>query len=93
MILWNTRSLHLKNSGVQRNEPQVFHVHQMSVIDHGDQNLTRTAQGEGLLDQPAFALEGRAFELDFEGFAEDLAPVGVSVLRAGDRGDQGVFLR
>ena len=50
--------------------------------------LAGVVEAEGLLDEPAFALEGGAFKLDAEGVAEDLDGVGVGVQGAGDGGDQ-----
>ena len=44
-------------------------------------------EAEGLLDEPAFAFESVAFELDAEGLAEDFDGVGVSVQGAADGGD------
>ena len=50
--------------------------------------LAGVVEAEGLLDEPAFALEGGAFELDAEGVAEDFDGVGVGVQGAADGGDQ-----
>ena len=72
---------------------KVFHLHQMGVVDDGDQHLAAAIETEGLLDQFAFAFERGAFELDLERFAEDLHRVGVGVQCASDRGDQVFFLR
>ena len=50
-------------------------------------------EAEGLLDESTFALEGRAFELDAEGFAEDFDGVGISVQSARDSSDQVLVFR
>ena len=67
---------------------QVGQVHEVGVVEDGGQALAGVVEAEGLLDEPAFALEGGAFELDAEGVAEDLDGVGVGVQGAGDGGDQ-----
>ena len=67
---------------------QVGQVHQVGVVEDGGQALAGVVEAEGLLDEPAFALEGGAFELDAEGLAEDLDGVGVGVQGAPDGGDQ-----
>ena len=51
-------------------------------------DLAGVVEGEGLLDESAFALEGGAFEVDAEGVAEDFDGVGVGVQGAGDGGDE-----
>ena len=67
---------------------QVGQVHEVGVVEDGGQGLAGVVEAEGLLDEPAFAFEGGAFELDAEGVAEDFDGVGVGVQGAGDGGDQ-----
>ena len=58
---------------------QVGQVHEVGVVEDGGQGLAGVVEAEGLLDEPAFALEGGALELDAEGVAEDFDGVGVGV--------------
>ncbi len=67
---------------------QVGQVHEVGVVEDGGQRLAGAVEAEGLLDEPAFAGEGGAFELDAESIAEDLDGVGVGVQGACDGGDQ-----
>ena len=65
----------------------------MCVVDDRYEHLAGVIETEGLFDQPAFTLEGGAFELDPKGFAEDLHGVGVGVQGSRDGGHQVLLLR
>ena len=67
---------------------EVGQVHEVGVVEDGGQRFAGVVEAEGLLDEPAFALEGGAFELDAEGIAEDFDGVGVSVQGASNGGDE-----
>jgi hypothetical protein len=67
---------------------QVGQVHEVGVVEDGGQALAGVVEAEGLLDEPAFALEGGTFELNAEGVAEDFDGIGVGVQSSGDGGDE-----
>ena len=72
---------------------QVGQVHQVGVVEDGGQALAGVVEAEGLLDEPAFALEGGAFELDAESLAQDLDGVGVGVQGSADAWRRGAAFR
>jgi hypothetical protein len=68
---------------------QALGLHEVSVIDDGDEHLAGAMEAEGFLDEQAFAVMVAALELDLEGAAEDAESVVISVEGAIDhRGNQ-----
>ena len=81
---------------ILQQEPQLakgFHLHQMSVVDDGDQHLAAPIETERFLDQFAFALERRTLELDPKRFAQNFDRVGISVQRSGHGSDYILLVR
>lgn len=61
------------------------------LVDDGDEHFIGAVDGEGLLDQEAFAVVVASLELDLEGFAEDAQGVVVGVQGAVDDGGDHAF--
>jgi hypothetical protein len=68
--------------------PQVGHIHQVGVVKDSGEGLAGVVEAERLFDQPAFAFESVAFELDAERFAQDFDGIGIGVQGACDCGDE-----
>ena len=76
---------------VLKKQPQLtegVHLHQMGVVDDGDQGYAVAVVAEGLGDEPLLEGESVALEFGIEGFAQDLDGIGVGMEGAADRGDE-----
>jgi hypothetical protein len=68
-------------------------LHEVGVVDDGDEHFAAAVEAEGFLDQKAFAVVVAAFELDLEGFAEDAQGVVIGVEGAiDDRSDEALWV-
>jgi len=53
--------------------PQVLHLHEVSVVDDGDEHFSLTVQGESLFDKSLLTLETVACEFDVQGLAKNFS--------------------
>jgi len=70
---------------------QAVGLHEVGVVDDGDEHFACAVESEGFLDEETFAFAVAAVELDLEGFAEDAQGVVVGVEGAVDDGGDEAF--